>query len=831
MEIIVKNEKEIFKKGHSLYQQCYVQGIEIILNNILKKDKEKDINNLIAFIGERGSGKTTALTEFSQILDKSNVLELYENLGKKDIERGHEADLKKKEFKVLPIIDASILEAGEDPFLLTLASLLEECENFWKKDITLNTYERQEMVRAFNEIYRNYVGLQNQESNEYLGESIISILRSMPSSEKVKAEFDKLLDLISRMINQGEDRKNYWVVVIDDLDLNVRNGMKMLEKLYKFLTHKDVIVITAIDYKQLSIIAEHYFLEEQFKGSKDSYHTEHSKELALDYLDKFLPIAHRIYMPDIVKRRYELEIKEEIEEENKQKYNLKDYILLRIAEKMHIYYDTAGTKIHFAEQDTVRKVFLYAEFLESLNDVAFTDCKMIKGICDIESIEKKEKIALEQNNKMEIYDVNHERFNSDIKERMLYEKTTSEQRVLFETLVKMDLRKRAQYFCKFKDKWLAGKTMDANIDGYEYAYGDMLECIYTWGRESLADKQLLHCIMASFTTEMVREYLNYMYSGNENSRERSKERLKQFVGVSFMNDWLNVVLPTMNYNKRRKDKDKYRDLELLPVEYKCSYRLQRSEAEELEKRIDNDWKQISGILREKKWIKILECMDMLLSNCKTNHLKNEHVEFNIEIKENGIDTIVMICRFATEQATFDIGGFIIKSIESVDERKQCSSKIVDKMKKAILRFLKERYKEQDDYINNKSEEIRKELEMHSMFYQWETAKDDIAFPFFDLDLSYNVMKRVRKRYKEKMYISMLSKNILKPFLKIYDWIEEELNRQNGGIIQNDYGKKFADYPFILTIRELLGSEELNRFLYNLFNAGMELPSPDEYGIE
>lgn len=653
----------------------------------------------------------------------------------------------------------------------------------------------------------------------------------MPSSEKVKAEFDKLLDLISRMINQGEDRKNYWVVVIDDLDLNVRNGMKMLEKLYKFLTHKDVIVITAIDYKQLSIIAEHYFLEEQFKGSKDSYHTEHSKELALDYLDKFLPIAHRIYMPDIVKRRYELEIKEEIEEENKQKYNLKEYILLRIAEKMHIYYDTAGTKIHFAEQDTVRKVFLYAEFLESLNDVAFTDCKMIKGICDIESIEKKEKIALEQNNKMEIYDVNHERFNSDIKERMLYEKTTSEQRVLFETLMKMDVRKRAQYFCKFKDKWLAGKTMDANIDGYEYAYGDMLECIYTWGRESLADKQLLHCIMASFTTEMVREYLNYMYSGNENSRERSKERLKQFVGVSFMNDWLNVVLPTMNYNKRRKDKDKYRDLELLPVEYTCSYRLQRSEAEELEKRIDNDWKQISGILREKKWIKILECMDMLLSNCKTNHLKNEHVEFNIEIKENGIDTIVVICRFATEQATFDIGGFIIKSIESVDERKQCSSKIVDKMKKAILRFLKERYKEQDDYINNKSEEIRKELEMHSMFYQWETAKDDIAFPFFDLDLSYNVMKRVRKRYKEKMYISMLSKNILKPFLKIYDWIEEELNRQNGGIIQNDYGKKFADYPFILTIRELLGSEELNRFLYNLFNAGMELPSPDEYSIE
>ena len=302
------------------------------------------------------------------------------------------------------------------------------------------------------------------------------------------------------------------MVVIDDLDLNIKNGLKMLDQLYKYLSHRQVIVITAVDYKQLSVIAERYFMEDQFKGSQ--IHMYQGKKLALDYLDKFLPVAYRIYMPDIVKIGEELAIRINREKES----DLKEYLLKKITEKMHIYYDRVGTKRHFAEQDTIRKIVFYSEFLESLNDVEFSNCKMIKGVYEGED---KKEIILVQNTKMKRYDENHERFNSDIKERVLYEKTTEEQRELFHALLQRDLGRRARYLIEFRRNWIDKLPLDANIDYREYSYGEILQCIYNWGRESLADKPLLHCIMASFSSEMVREYLNYMYSGKELSRIHS----------------------------------------------------------------------------------------------------------------------------------------------------------------------------------------------------------------------------------------------------------------------------------------------------------------------
>ena len=386
MEIIAKDEKKIIEqkvegtgqffkvkreedKKHSLYAQCYLQGINLILNEIVLRKEERlgDTNNIITFMGGRGTGKTTVLTEFSQLLQDSDESDLYDYLKQNGIETGQGKVQNRIRFKVLPMIDASLLEIGEDPFLLTLASMLAECEKQWNKDVNITTYERQEVSRTLNEVYRNYLGVQSQRVQEEYGESIISKLRSMPSTNKAKTEFDKLLNYFFRVINKDNTATNFLVVVIDDLDLNIKNGLKMLDQLYKYLSHKQVIVLTAVDYKQLSVIAERYFMEDQFKGSKDEVHIKQSKKLALDYLDKFLPIAYRIYMPDILKMGEELAIKV-----NEEEYGLKEYILNEIAKKMYIYYDRVGTKRHFVEQDTVRKLVFYSKFLESLNDVDFS---------------------------------------------------------------------------------------------------------------------------------------------------------------------------------------------------------------------------------------------------------------------------------------------------------------------------------------------------------------------------------------------------------------------------------------------------------------------------
>ena len=69
MEIIAKDEKKIIEqkvegtgqffkvkreedKKHSLYAQCYLQGINLILNEIVLRKEERlgDTNNIITFI-------------------------------------------------------------------------------------------------------------------------------------------------------------------------------------------------------------------------------------------------------------------------------------------------------------------------------------------------------------------------------------------------------------------------------------------------------------------------------------------------------------------------------------------------------------------------------------------------------------------------------------------------------------------------------------------------------------------------------------------------------------------------------------------------------------
>lgn len=817
----VKDREKVVNK-HSLYTQCYVQGVKLILNEmVLRKEQENnDINNIITFMGGRGTGKTTVLREFSDLLKSSNEIGLCNYLEKNGCIIDSRYSQQKIKFTVLPMIDASLLEAGEDPFLLTLASMLDECERYWNNDISVTTFERQEVSRALNEVYRNYLGVQNKETQEDYGESIISKLRSMPSTNKAKIEFDKLLRLFFKIIDRNGMENHFLVVVIDDLDLNIRNGLRMLDQLYKYLNHGQVIVITAVDYKQLNVIAERHFIEDQFKGSQDKQHIEQSKALALDYLDKFLPIAYRIYMPDIIKVAEELEIRTDEEKH----FGLKEYVLNKIADKMHIYYDRVGTKRHFAEQDTVRKLMFYSKFLESLNDVTFSECKMIKGVCIQE--EKENAISL-QNGKMKQYDENHERFNSDIKERMLYEKTTVEQRALFNSLLHRDLGRRARYLIEFKKNWTDDLPLVANIDYREYCYGDILECIYDWGRAVLADKPLLHCIMASFTSEMVREYLNYMYSGKEISRKHSKERLQQFIGTSFMSSWTNEMLPAMDGELRRLEKNIYSDLELSPVIYQYNILLLNWDEKRGDELIEYVIQTILEELAEESWIKILECMDMLLSNCKTGDTGSEHVEYSINIIEGWADAEVIVqYGFKTEKATFDIGGFIIKSIEPVDNQIRFAREIVGKMTNAIIEYLHVKYKESSSYIDTKREEIQRELEKQSMFYNFDKSKDNIAFPFFDLDISYNVIKRVRRKCKDEIKQFKGKRKILDNILRIYHYIENELGRQGEGNGQTKYRDIFRSYPYIVTMKELEANQYFKNYLYTLLNAGVLLQGPE-----
>ena len=52
--------------------------------------------------------------------------------------------------------------------------------------------------------------------------------------------------------------------------------------------------------------------------------------------------------------------------------------------------------------------------------------------------------------------------------------------------------------------------------------------------------------------------------------------------------------------------------------------------------------------------------------------------------------------------------------------------------------------------------------------------DAIAFPFYDFDLSYNIIKRVLDKCSRSFTQPTLLQDIVKNIVKIYGFIEEEL---------------------------------------------------------
>ena len=66
-------------------------------------------------------------------------------------------------------------------------------------------------------------------------------LQSLSSSQNVKKAFEGLVKLFTSLIDyrrpvwNGVDTQHYVVITIDDIDLNIKNGFSMLEKIHRYL--------------------------------------------------------------------------------------------------------------------------------------------------------------------------------------------------------------------------------------------------------------------------------------------------------------------------------------------------------------------------------------------------------------------------------------------------------------------------------------------------------------------------------------------------------------------------------------------------------------------
>lgn len=811
------------KVEYRLYEPNFISAMNYIFRLVLeqktldrKADDEENKTpkklqqkkcNILSFIGARGAGKTTAMGEFCRILREmknDDVKDWWVERVTDDAEDRKALFERNFYFHVLDPIDASLLTDSDDLFELILSGIYHEYEEILRRSGNCRTRCNSndiEISRLFDElleIYRSSSKERREQQDDY---TIYTAKRTLRGSSQIAENISKIIEKLIGLTQKNG--REYFVIAIDDLDLNLRAGYEMLEQLQKYFTDSRILILVTMEYDQMWRVCAEYFhreLQETDRNDAENGNELHSRQLANDFMTKVFPLPQRLFLPDMKKQGNRMLI----QIEKGTDIHIKKLIMEKVADRMHIFYDAKGSKRHFCEPDTIRKLVDYNDFLDALLPVDF------KRLVPVEQISEQDdgKRAEENEKILRKYDQNHNRFNWDIMERQAQTTLNAHQHSVFRQLLEFPLERRMVYFVKsvkYSDTKEIQLVDVSKEDCTQYSYGDCLEQIYKWGRKEYENKSFISCVLASFTSEMVREYVNYRYLKESVRRARSRERLMAFLGISFSNEWvMEGLFPKgvteviweeksvqIGYNREASlGRISFRIEELQVL--KKGQRKGMVDEEKLRK-----WLEKTGI------VETLECIDMFLRAEGDDNYLGPKPQFSPggtwfgEGDDETKNREYIVVKYGNRNV-LDIMGFAGKSMNYGMQKKALRESIVNGLNRTLEDYFNARgiYYDQDKMYKL----LDNIIDDYSIFKRdWDEAlSSEVALPFYELDFMYNVIKRVRRKQtepiqKDKIYTGILS---------LYQNIEDALKEQEAEYeyAKMNYSEIFAACPYIKALR-------------------------------
>lgn len=258
--------------------------------------EKNNICNIIAFVGKRGMGKSSAMLSFAYSLN--------ENPNKYG-----------KNFYLLPKIDMSMATCNESLLDMILAYMWSDYEKISTKSMTRNS-STADLRMKFADVKDSYVRFKRMGNSGY-DDEIYSAkeLKKLAKSLQLRESFTHLVEeflaqKISNTSIAADDK--YLVVVVDDLDLVSHNPGEVLEQIKNFLSIPKVIVLATLDIER-GILNKTSELDKQFSRAHSFIDdSDNVLEYAIDYMAKVIPSNRRIYMPNIheMKDEYKIDLAE-----------------------------------------------------------------------------------------------------------------------------------------------------------------------------------------------------------------------------------------------------------------------------------------------------------------------------------------------------------------------------------------------------------------------------------------------------------------------------------------------------------------------------------------
>lgn len=238
-------------------------------------------NNIFAFIGDRGSGKTSCMQSIAQMLANPE----------KEIREDDKNTVFKESFHLIDMIDPSFVDKDSNVVGMILACLFKEYQNYSKKNDKVKESLKIELADQFAKVQRDFYRMMKKEKKV---EDDLEALSSLSAAIDLKQSMLQLIDLFMDFI----DNKNAILLIpIDDIDLHSKAATDMVEQIRKYLTLPNVLVLMAVKISQLSKLKRLQFSKE-YQDDRNTLTDTELDEMVEKYITKLVPYNHRVYMPD-----------------------------------------------------------------------------------------------------------------------------------------------------------------------------------------------------------------------------------------------------------------------------------------------------------------------------------------------------------------------------------------------------------------------------------------------------------------------------------------------------------------------------------------------------
>lgn len=387
VRIISKPNKEEFIYPYFVQASKELKEIIDDTKKYYSKDKKTILeesndfsNNIIAFSGNRGQGKSSAMLSFSKFLINIELEENRDLLGE---------DVCGCNYLVLDRIDPTKFEIGDNILTVILAKIFHEFCNLWndsdKSDVALRT----ELLESFQSCYREIDTVKNHNNSNAMMCSDLERLGRIGDSANLK---DHLMQLLNNFFEfkcriEGKTaKKDYFLIIqLDDTDLNTEKAYHIVEDVRKYFMIPNVVVLMAVDLTLMTYSIEQMYMKqfEIYERISSSTRISEYHQMAVKYIDKLIPGNRKIFLPSVKSSSDEYGNQVTIEYMDSRGKNLLSFkdnngddiedvqeLLLRlIFEKTGLIFIKPNRYQHSIVPDTMRELVNFLSILNRMDDM------------------------------------------------------------------------------------------------------------------------------------------------------------------------------------------------------------------------------------------------------------------------------------------------------------------------------------------------------------------------------------------------------------------------------------------------------------------------------